>query len=165
MRKVVVDTNVAVVANRKAEHVQDERCIESCIDALLCIVNAGRVAIDDSGQIIKEYFRHLSLSGQPGTGDAFFQWVWNNQANTKYVERVHITPIGNNQNNYQEFPQTAELRRFHSKDRKFVAVALTSASRPKILNACDTGWWKYRQELRNHGCIVKFLCPNLMASV
>ena len=151
---VVVDTNVAIVANGRANHIADQRCVGACIDNLRNIVDKGRVAIDDGYRILDEYRRNLSPSGQPGTGDMFFKWVWDNQANVDHVEQVKITPKPDHQDNFQEFPTDNRLRGFHTKDRKFVAVALASRSRPTVLNASDTDWWKYRKVLREFGEVV-----------
>ena len=163
MKPVVIDTNVAVVANRHADHISDLGCVEKCIEVLAEIVSSGRVCIDDCNIILGEYRKHLSPSGQPGTGDLFFKWLWNNQGNVGRVQQVRITPKEDNSDDFEEFPVDDSLKDFHRKDRKFVAVALASGLNPCILNASDTGWWKYRNVLKEHGCLVKFLCPQLMA--
>ena len=65
MMTVIVDTNVAVVANGRAEQASEE-CVETCIDRLLQI-NSGEVklALDDQRRIIQEYRQNLSPDGQP----------------------------------------------------------------------------------------------------
>jgi len=163
MNTVVVDTNVAVVANDKANHVSDEACINACKETLIKIIDKkNKVALDDGYRILDEYIKHFSFSGQPGVGDAFFRWIYERQACTQYVEQVHIT--SRDGNDFEEFPRTDDLRGFDRKDRKFVAVALASKSNPAILNATDTGWWRYRRALERCGCRIKFLCPNLMSN-
>ena len=161
MRTVVVDTNVAVVACSRSDHVNDETCIDACIDALIEVFNGTRVAIDDGHRIIDEYIRNLSMSGQPSIGDKFLQWVYYRQACTEYVEQVHITPR-NRDDDFEEFPNDRDLEGFDYNDRKFVAVALTSQTNPAILNASDTDWNDYREALRRYGCQIEFLCPQLM---
>jgi hypothetical protein len=74
MRAVVVDTNVAVVANGRADHASLD-CQQACLDALKSVKERGMVVLDDAMHILKEYMDNLSLSGQPGLGDAFFKWV------------------------------------------------------------------------------------------
>jgi hypothetical protein len=92
----------------------------------------------------------------------FFKWVWDNQANPNRINQVKITPKAGKSNDFEEFPNDERLSRFHAKDRTFVAVALASSQSPEVLNASDTGWWKYRNVLREFGCEVRFLCPDLM---
>jgi hypothetical protein len=157
LKSFVVDTNVAVVANRRAPQA-GPACVLACVDALEKIARSGKLVIDDQSRILDEYRRHLSPSGQPGLGDAFFKWVWQNQANVSRCERVAIHPRLNNEEDYQEFPCDPALRGFHTDDRKFVAVALKSKSNPEILNAVDRDWWDYRAELKRCGVRIKFLC-------
>jgi len=120
------------------------------------------IALDDEMHILQEYSNNLSISGQPGPGDFFMQWVWDNQANPQHCEKVHITPKDEGGEDYEEFPQDPELGGFDRSDRKFVAVARASAYAPRILNATDTDWWHYRAILARHGVVVEFLCPGLM---
>jgi hypothetical protein len=153
----VVDTNVAIVANRGSPQA-GAACVLACVDALERIVRQGRLVLDDQSRILDEYRRHLSPSGQPGLGDKFFKWVWQNQRNVKCCERVEIHPRGADRDDFVEFPSDTSLRGFHSDDRKFVAVALASKNRPEVLNAVDRDWWDYRDALRQCGVRITFLC-------
>lgn len=160
MAAVVMDTNVAVVANGKTQQAGID-CILATIEKLEEIRARMTMLIDDQGLIIEEYRRHLSPSGQPGAGDAFFKWLWDNQANPLHCRRITITPT-NDRRGFTDFPDSPELDKFHDDDRKFVAVALASEQKPPILNASDTDWWRFRHALEQHGIIVQFLCPELM---
>jgi len=153
----VVDTNVAIVANVQSPQAGPE-CVVACVDVLQYIYDAGVVVIDDGMRIIREYMDNLSLSGQPGPGDAFMKWVWHNQANDDRCERVHLTEDGSRE--FEEFPDDPRLECFDKSDRKFVAVALTSRNHPEILNAVDSDWWDYREAFAGCGIKVKFLCPS-----
>ena len=157
MSAVVVDTNVAIVANGRTPQA-GPACVINCIDALARARSQGRIILDNLGRILQEYRRHLSAKGQPGVGDAFFKWIWDNQGNAAHCEIVEIHPR-NGDEDYAEFPAAQELAGFHRKDRKFVAVALASKSNPEILNAVDQDWWDYRSELAGHGLRITFLCP------
>lgn len=88
---VIVDTNVPVTANGRAEQAS-LACRLTCIEILRLIQSQRRIAVDQSGLILQEYRRHLSPSGQPGLGDAFFKWLWDNQANPQICIPVAITP-------------------------------------------------------------------------
>ena len=117
------------------------------------------LVLDAGMLILSEYMRNLSLSGQPGAGDAFMKWAWAVQADPSKCERVRLHPVDGS---FEEFPEDPALAAFDPNDRKFVAVALASEHRPEILNATDTDWHVYRAALRKHGIKVRFLCPELM---
>ena len=160
MDAVVVDTNVLAVANFQAEQAGLD-CVRACIDALETAKRQQIVVVDSRSRIFNEYFRHASRSGQPGLGDAFIKWLWNNQADATHCEQVDLTPNPSDED-FQEFPDDQDLVGFDRSDRKFVAVAITSKNYPKVLNATDTDWCNFRLALERHGVLVNFLCPDLM---
>lgn len=160
-KAVVLDTNVAVVANGKA-HQASPDCVAACIRTLRETKERSRVTLDSGGLILQEYRKRLSFSGQPGPGDAFFKWVWNNQANTNACLKVEITQLDMEGKEFKEFPDDLALAGFDPSDRKFVAVAISSQCQPPILNASDTDWWTYCDALRKHGVEIKFICRELM---
>ena len=157
--EVVLDTNVAVVSNGDTEQAGWD-CVANCAAAIRRVIESQRLLVDELGLILDEYMRNLNISGQPGLGDAFFKFIWDNQANERHCRKVAATP--NAERGFAEFPDDPDLSTFHRKDRKFVAVAIASGSAPKILNASDTDWWIHRQELGRHGVEIEFLCPELM---
>ncbi|MFY9822377.1 MAG: hypothetical protein WAM82_13420 [Thermoanaerobaculia bacterium] len=156
-----MDTNVAVVANGKTPQAGD-KCVETCIATLIAMRDHRRVLLDDQGLILDEYRRHLSPAGQPGPGDAFFKWLWDNQGNQDHCRQISITPVKASSRSFEEFPDDPELASFDPADRKFVAVALASEEQPLVLNASDTDWWVHQAALSRHGIEVRFLCPELM---
>ncbi len=158
---IVMDTNVAVVANGRTPQAGD-RCVGTCIETLLTMRERHRVLLDELGLILSEYRHYLSPSGQPGPGDAFFKWLWDNQANPEHCRQVLITQTVDDHRNFEEFPDDPDLADFDPSDRKFVAVALASEEQPPILNAADTDWWEHREALNRHGVDIRFLCPELM---
>ena len=157
--EVVVDTNVAVVANGSNDRAS-AKCVRVCIDELRQIQKESCVLLDDKYLILAEYHRNLHISGQPRIGDAFYKWLHENQANRARCRMIPVKP--NEERGLEEFPDDPSLASFDRDDRKFVAVALASGTNPPILNASDTDWWQYRKELRSHGVNVVFLCPELM---
>ena len=157
--EVVVDTNVPLVANGKADQAGWE-CEAACIQALRQVRGERRTLLDDKQLIIKEYRKRLSHSAQPGLGDAFFKWLWENQANPQHCRIVPVTVHADR--GLAEFPDDPRLDSFDPSDRKFVAVALTSGTRPKLLNATDTDWRHDRQALAENGVDLLMLCPELM---
>ncbi len=159
MTAYVIDTNVPVVANGNSGQA-DLDCVRECVKVLEAVRNRGVVVLDDRLHILQEYMNNLSMSGQPGVGDYFMKWVWQNQAVTGCCERVSITPIGDALRSFEEFPDDPQLTDFDRNDRKFVAVARASKRSPFVLNAVDKHWWKYQTPLKRHGVRIQFLCPN-----
>ena len=157
--EVVLDTNVAVVSNGKTAQASWD-CVDSCIAAIRHVQESQILLLDDRGLILDEYRRNFNMSGQPGLGDAFFTFIWNNQANERHCRKVAATP--NAERGFAEFPDDPSLAKFDMDDRKFVAVAIASGSAPKILNASDTDWRNHRQALERNGVEIEFLCPELM---
>lgn len=158
MPAFVVDTNVPMGANGKSH--ADPACVIACIDTLTIVRAEGVIVLDDAMLILKEYIENLSMSGEPGAGDAFMKWVWNVQADESVCERVSITPINENgAENFVEFPADPELADFDAADRKFAAAALASARNPTILNALDSDWAKSYSALVRNGLTIRFLCP------
>ncbi len=160
MTAVVIDTNVLIVANGRSRQA-DEDCVLACLDAL-DEARTGIVLLDDKGRILNEYMGRLSLSGQPGVGDAFFKWLHDHQADPRHCECVRITPKSSDAEDFKEFPNDSKLAGFDRSDRKFVAVARASRRNPSILNAVDRDWWDFREALKGNGVLVQFLCPSAM---
>ena len=100
------------------------------------------------------------MSGQPGVGDEFMYWLFQNQYNGEVCERVHITP--HPERKFVEFPEDPALTGFDPNDRKYVAVALASTNRPEILNAVDSDWYHFNSELSAAGLRIKQLCPDCL---
>ena len=158
--KVIVDTNVPLVANGRADQASED-CVETCIDELMKIT-AGNVklVLDDLRGIIGEYRNKLNPGGFPGVGDAFLKWVEINWANPQQCDLVSVTPIDGLETNFQEFPTDLALADFDPDDRKFIAVALAHPEKPPILQAVDNQWWHYRDALHQNGVTVEFICED-----
>jgi hypothetical protein len=160
MNSYVIDTNVLVVANGKypkATYKHVYICQRFLID-----IREKRISIDSLGLILREYFSHASWSGQPGIGDAFAKWLWNNQWNISKCERVEVTLDNNGERGFVEFPDDIDLKTFDMSDRKFVAVAVKSEFDAIICNATDSDWWDHKAHFKKHGIKIKFLCLDLI---
>ena len=83
-----MDTNVAVVANGKAEQA-GAQCVDICIDALEQIQESRRLLLDDLGLVLDEYIHNLSPPGQSGPGSMFLLWLLRNQYNELRCRIVH----------------------------------------------------------------------------
>jgi hypothetical protein len=152
---VVIDTNVPVVANGISVGA-DRRCEHRCVAELRAIVADQCVLLDDRGVIFREYRRYLSPAGQPGVGDRFVKWLWDNQGNPTHCRVIAVTPIGDD--DYAEFPRDDDLALFDRSDRVFVAVARASEPPATILNAVDSDWWHAAAALARHAVTVRSLC-------
>ena len=155
---VIVDTNVAVVANGKSEQASEE-CVDTCIGRLEQIIRGEtKLVLDAHWIILDEYSRNLNSSGKPGTGDRFLVWCLRNWTIPEQCELVSVTPVTNLENEFEEFPKDSELANFDPDDRKFVAVAVAHCEKPPILQAVDSQWLDFRDALLQHGVIVEFIC-------
>lgn len=158
MRKpiFVVDTNVPIIANGQSG---SPDCQLQCAGELLEITaDRARVAIDDGGEILREYMRYLSHSGQPGVGDAFFRWLFDNQAVLERCEKVDIPCRSNDPTDFEHFPDHPRLKGFDPSDKKFVAVARAHPERPSILEAADAKFIGWASALAEEGVAIRFLC-------
>lgn len=150
---------MAMVASGRTPHA-DLACVNACVQRLNDIVRAGGLLIDDLGLILIEYTTNLGHAGQPGAGEKFVKWAFNNQSTLAAVRRVVITQCADQGwRRFNEFPDRAELSGFDKSDQKFVAVALASGENAPILNAVDSDWGDKNELLRASGVVVKFLCP------
>ncbi|MBE2268304.1 MAG: hypothetical protein IAE80_08740 [Anaerolinea sp.] len=154
---VIVDTNVAIVANKKADHASPE-CVVACIERLEQLMDMDTLVLDDQWCILREYMDYLHSEGQPGVGDRFLRWILLNRASER-VAHVHITPTDPTKTDFVEFPSNPELEKFNRSDRMFVAVTLAHPDHPPILNAVDADWVEFKQALANNGVRVESLCP------
>ena len=150
MTPVVVDTNVAIVANGRDTHA-DDNCRLKCMQRLKSLVENEVIAIDDGNLILDEYRRRLSFAGGPGLGDAFFRHVFNNQHQADRVRRVTVTP--NDERGFEELPDNA----LDPSDRKFLAVA--RVAKAVVLNAVDSDWGEQAALMDELGVKVCQLCP------
>lgn len=157
---VVIDTNVAVVANGDASHAGCE-CVLACVRRLRAVRESETVLLDRSGLILKEYRSRLRPPMEPDAGHLFFLWLYHNSGREEFCLQVPITD--DPERVFAEFPADPALEKFDTDDRKFVAVAIASKRRPPIVNASDRDWHEYREALCRNGIRVEFLCPELMS--
>jgi hypothetical protein len=158
-RWAVVDSNVLIAANGKSEQANDA-CVEKCIDVLLEVRVAPSLALDEGNEILAEYSRYCSHSGQPGVGDEFFRWAFDNQ-----YASCHRSPLTPHQDRvYQEFPDTPDLEKFDRSDRKFVATALGCTPTAAVYNAVDSDYSQFALALAAAAVPVTELCLDCLKS-
>jgi hypothetical protein len=160
----VVDTNVAVVANRR--HNESYACANSCAQALLDITKFGVIVIDDGDRILSEYRANCSPYGrQPGIGDSFVRWVHDNRGREDLVHTIPLTVEPDPPHDFVEFPHHEDLAILDPSDRKFVAVAHAHDDKPPIIQATDSKWWGWKDALAQCGIAIEFLCPKEIEEV
>ncbi len=148
----VVDTNVAIAANGRNTHV-DEECQLACVEKLEFLKRKEVVAIDGEGLILEEYSNSLNYSGGPGVGDVFFKYVHDNQYWDDRVHRIPVTRSKNDGRGFEELPENT----FDPSDRKFLAVAVKAKA--VVLNATDSDWGKHAALMDELNVKVEQLCP------
>jgi len=153
---LVVDTNVILVANHQHEGVS-EVCVAACAKRLLDLTRSGRIAIDDSYRILREYQQKTQPHVGKRPGDAFVKWVLRNNANKERCDQVSLA--GHSEREFEAFPDDDRLTNFDPPDRKFVAVAAAHQHRPPILQATDSKWVAWVPALAEHQIAVELLCP------
>ena len=153
---VIVDTNVAVVANGQSPQASPN-CIDTCINRVERIIRGEeKLVLDNRWIILSEYMRNLRSSGEPGAGDRFLLWLLRNK--DTQCDLVSITPIDGSENAFEEFPDDPALDGFDPADRKFIAVACAHSERPPILQAVDSKWLNFRDAFPENGITVEFIC-------
>lgn len=152
----VVDTNVLVVANGASDGA-GPACQLAAVEALLTVRSSSALVLDGGGEILDEYKKHCSHSGQPGVGDEFFRWAVENAALLPSV-RLVADPL----RRFEEFPEDAALAAFDWDDRVFVATAVKSMPVASIVNAVDSDYSHHAEALSAQGVLVEELCPELL---
>ena len=154
---VIVDTNVAVVANGRSEQASTN-CVETCAEKLGEIMRGEvKLVLDNRWIVLREYMQNLRSSGAD-VGDRFLGWVLRNWTNPEQCDLVSITPIDDSENAFEEFPDDPALDGFDPADRKFIAVARAHPEKPPILQAVDSQWLDFHEAFRRNGVTVAFIC-------
>lgn len=158
MARVVIDTNVLLVANQQHADVSHE-CVASCVRSLLAVQSGKHVVVlDDAYRILGEYQHKTSLNPPKGVGDVFLKWLLRNASQPRHVEQVRITEHAEHE--FAEFPAPTLQPRFDAPDRKFAAVASAHPHKPVIWQAADCKWLDWWPALVAAGVKVEFLCPD-----
>ena len=152
MTTFVVDSNVAIVANRRGTHA-DERCQLACVEKLESVVERDVVAVDDGRAILEEYAKYLTTSRMLGVCDTFYKHLLNHLYRSDRVQMVAVTPSEDPARGFEELPENA----FDASDRKFLAVAVVAKA--VVLNATDSDWDEHEALMDRLGVEVSQLCP------
>lgn len=154
-KRVIIDTNVLIVANEKSSHASS-KWVKNAVDFLEHARKKAVLVLDTSWEIYEQYRKYCSHKGQPGVGDYFFLHLHRRQADHKYVQLVDIHPDG--AGSYLEIPPV--LSEFDPSDKMFIAVAISDQCRAVIVNCVDSDWNEAKVELESSGITVRELCPD-----
>lgn len=155
--RVVIDTNVLIVANRASEQA-DLECELAAARTLHEAMRQNLILIDTNNLATAEYDTYCRRSGQPGIGDLFFKSLLDNVANESRVVRVEIGVT-------QEEIDSAlppPLADFDPSDRKWIALHLVGSA-DSIINATDSDWAQRKDDLEKAGIHVDELCPQCLS--
>lgn len=162
MSRWVIDTNVPIVANGRADPENGNSptidCRLATVAFLLKVVRRGKILLDLEGQIQEEYRRHLNSRGQPGVGDRFYQVVLNSAPSL--VERFNLSRLPDGE--YSDMPTSLVAAGFDPSDRKFVALA--HSQNAPVVNATDSDWIEHADLLAAEDIRVRNLCGCNVAS-
>lgn len=156
MNRCVVDTNVPIVANGRAD-ANDPRppsieCRESAVTFLRKLVTNGTILLDTAGDVLTEYRRYLDPRGQPGVGDRFYLTVL--MSHPARVERVELPRRDDGE--YADLPQPIIDAGFDPSDRKFAALGIKGGA--PVFNATDSDWIEHGYVLAVEGVELVHLC-------
>ena len=156
MTRFVVDTNVPIVANGRADPANGRQPSIECrllaVEFLIWVLDKGKLILDIEGEIQREYRTYLNPSGQPGVGDQFYLEVLRSAPSK--IER-HELPRGVD-GEYLDLPCQLIEAGFDRSDRKFAALAKRTTA--KVANATDSDWLIHRQIIVAAGIGLKFVC-------
>ena len=162
MTAVIVDTNVIIAANDKANHASSDdvkRC-QKRIQQIICQNETSLV--DDEWRILAEYKKYFNPETSKGIGDLFVKTLLQNQCCSKICTMVTISPVQGSKTDFTEFPADQALKKFDKDDRKFIAVAIAYErahdKKATILQALDKKWGPFQNAFAEAGVQVVFLC-------
>lgn len=160
MIRCVIDTNVPIVANGRADpggaQFPSPDCRLAAVTFLRELARTGQAVLDMAGAIQEEYRRHLNPKGQPGVGDRFYQVVLHSAPHL--VERVDL-PLRED-GEYEHLPRSLIDVGFDPSDRKFAALARRAGV--PVINATDSDWVNAADALAAESIEVRHICGHDM---
>lgn len=151
--EVIIDTNVAMVANHQNNEVQED-CRDACILFLADAKNNHVVLVDSGDAIRTEYAAALAQSRPYQLGAQFLVHLYQNQWDPRRVRVVDLEKQPGGE--YVDFPAVQDLANFDPSDRKF--AALSRITGVPVTNATDSDWADSLVALNENGIAVNFLC-------
>ena len=159
--RVVVDTNVLIVANGRDDTPADLECELACIETLEGATKGKQsVLIDASNLIMDEYEGYCSYSGEPGVGDEFFKFLYHRQwSEESAIHHISVQKTTDEEGGFSNLPPND----LDPNDRKFLAVA--KAGDGRVVNATDSDWTEHAALISSIGVSMHELCPQCLKQV
>lgn len=160
MTELVLDTNVLVMVDIQAQEMSSEEqknCATACYDWLEKFrKSTDRLVIDSySTYAILNEYRNRVRPG--GVAESLL-----NLLTGELFARLELKDIQLDASGIALVPERFQF--VHSKDRKFIAVAIQCSPYAPIYNATDSDWAKEREQLMRNDIIVEELCPEFIAA-
>jgi hypothetical protein len=158
---LAIDENVIAVANDIGRSLQglallcpeaDDDCRLACIEALQRAIRSEIVLLDDQDLVLSYYRRKASMSGQPGSGDAFLMAVYQNSYNPERVLRIGLP-----EEHGRGLPESFVQCGFDADDMIYLALA-RNAPPAQVLNAVDSDYTEFAVQIEELGVSVVQLC-------
>ena len=155
MSKVVVDTNVWVLADRIISDevgvsTNEADCIEACYEWLTLFVESkDQLVVDYSYRILREYRNNIRNGG--------VSELILNDLESVALERLVCVDIEYDSNQHAKLPFPITFK--DPNDRKFIAAAIAREPHAPIYSATETDWAKEAGLLTENGITVNELCP------
>ena len=160
-----IDENVIAVANDVARVDRgdqpncpqaDDACRLACVTFLASARRDGKVIVDGADVVFSYYRRKASLSGQPGSGDAFLKALFQVMYDPDHIVRVDLAPA-------PTFGLPAAFVQSGFDPDDFIYVAL-AAARPNsiIINAVDSDYQIHAAQIAAVPADVRELCGHCL---
>lgn len=157
MDEYVIDTNVAVVAGLLSD--MSMPCAEACAGFMEDVLHGKhKFIIDTDYHLIGEYEHFRNDKNPYSFPHRFLKWVYVNQNNPKYCKQVKINEIARYE--FAEIPAALKRLGIDLSDMKFIAVAFANQGKAPIVEASDSKWIGWENDLKKEGIIIDFLCKN-----
>jgi len=165
--KCIIDTNVPCMANSADPTDMTElevNCAIRCSDFIKKFIDdkSSKLVVDQGREIVGEYEKNISQTGQPGMANLFLDWVYQYLCRMAVEDFIYINKTSENE--YEEFPNHKGLKGFDPADRKFVAVAHAHPHHPVIIQGTDSKWWRFKEVLKACGIEIHFIDEEYMKS-
>lgn len=128
-------------------------CQLECVDFLLECKQDRSLLLDAAGVVLALYSSKCNWSGQPGTGDEFFLWAFNNSHGVEVVDLARDAS-----GRYVDVPDA--LEDFDRDDHIWLALVLKASGDAQIVNAVDSDYLENSSELEAASVDVLELCPD-----
>lgn len=162
MDQFILDTNVPLIAENN-NHLSLS-CKEKCINIIeLLFANSYQLVIDSDYILLSEYMSQIKGNSQFNFANRFLKWVLTNQANETLVKTVKINKIAEFE--FAEISSEIKDIQIDKSDLKFIAVSVANNYQAPIIQASDSKWLKWEDQLLSAGVATSFPCRDELSVI